>query len=93
MFTSLSDLLKSLMQGSLKNILVGAGLMLGTTGVSLTAFGLAVDRFRNMSGSLSADILALMSISGLDFFFSTILGAIVTSITLNSGKLALQKAP
>ena len=91
MFSSLGKLLQSVQTGSLKNILMGAGVMLGTTGISLTAFNTAIDKFRNMTGSFSADLIALMHLSGMDFFFSSILGAIATYITLQSGKLFLQK--
>jgi hypothetical protein len=91
MFSSLAKLLQSVQTGSLKNILTGAGVMLGTVGVSMTAFNHAVDKFRNMSGSFSADLLALLHLSGMDIFFSSILGATATYITLQSGKLFLQK--
>lgn len=91
MFSSLAKLLQSVQTGSLKNILTGAGVMLGTMGVSMSAFNLAVDRFRTMSGSVGLDLIALMNLSGMDLFFSSILGATATYITLQSGKLFLQK--
>lgn len=74
MFSSLAKLLQSVQTGALKNILTGAGVMLGTAGVSMAAFNHAVDKFRNMSASFTADLLALMNLSGMDLFLAQSLG-------------------
>jgi hypothetical protein len=91
MWSKLSDLFTSLQKGTLKNVLTGAGLMLGTNAIFLTAFATAVNVLKNSVGSVSADVLSLAHLAGFDWAMSLILGSIVTRLTLNSSKLALKK--
>ena len=92
MWSKLVTVINSLQKGSLKNMLSGAGLMLGTNAIFLTAFQTAVNQLKNTVNSVSADVLALAHLAGFDIAMSLILGAIVTRLTLNSSKLALKKA-
>lgn len=92
MWSKLSDLFTSLQKGSLKNVLTGAGLMLGSNAIFLTAFSTAVNALKNSVNSVSADVLGLAHLAGFDVAMSLILGAIVTRLTLNSQKLMLKKA-
>ena len=88
---SLISLFKGLQKGLLKDVLVGAGLTLGSSAVSLTALNVAVGHLKNNLNSISGTILNLMALSGIDVAMSLILGAIVTRHTLQAGKLGLQK--
>ena len=92
MWSKLSDLLTSLQKGTLKNVLTGAGLMLGSNAIVLTAFSTAVNTLKNSVNSASADVLGLAHLAGFDVAMSLILGALVTRLTLNSQKLMLKKA-
>ncbi|MGA4854244.1 DUF2523 family protein [Acinetobacter haemolyticus] len=91
MWSKLAALFTSLQKGLLKNILLGAGLMLTTSGIFMTAFGAAVNSLRNSLGGVSADVLALAHLAGFDLAMSIILGAIVTRLGLSSSKLMLRK--
>ena len=53
MWSKLSDLFTSLQKGTLKNVLTGAGLMLGSNAIFLTAFSAAVNVLKNSVGSFS----------------------------------------
>lgn len=91
MWSKLVSVLNSLQRGSLKSWLTGAGLMLGTSVASMTAFSAAVSALKNQTNAVSVDVLALAHLSGFDVAMSLILGAIVTRMTLNSSKLVLRK--
>lgn len=91
MWSKLADLFTSLQKGTLKNVLTGAGLMLGTNAIFLTTFSAAVNVLKNSVNSVSADVLSLAHIAGFDIAMSLILGAIVTRLTMNSSKLVLRK--
>lgn len=92
MWSKLAALFTSLQKGALKNILTGAGVMLGSNIIFLSVFATAVNVLRNSVGSVSGDVLGLAHLAGFDIAMSLILGAIVTRLTLNSSKLALRKA-
>ena len=81
----------SLLFKTLKNVLTGAGVMLTTNVLVLTSFGAAVNALRGSFNSVSADVLSLASLTGIDIGMSLILGAVVTRFTLNSSKLVLKK--
>lgn len=89
---NLATIYASLTKGFLKNVLQGSGLTLGTTAISMTAFNSALNYFKNQVNSIGADILGLAGLGGFDVFFSLILGAIVTRMTMQNGKLFLKKA-
>lgn len=89
---NLSTIFASLSKGFLKNVLQGAGLTLGTASISMIAFTTALNHFKDHVNSISAEILGLAGLAGLDVFFSLILGAIVTRMTMQNGKLFLKKA-
>jgi len=91
MWSKLVDMFTSLQKGSLKNILSGAGLMLGSNAIFMTTFETAVNALRNSTNSVSSDVLSLAHLSGFDWAMSIILGAIVTRLTLNSSKLVLKR--
>lgn len=91
MWSKLVDIFTSLQKGSLKNVLGGAGIMLASSAIFMTAFAAAVNSFRNSLGGVSADVLALAHLAGFDLAMSIILGAIVTRLSLNSSKLMLKK--
>lgn len=88
---SLISLFKGLQKGWLKDVLTGAGLTLGTSAVVLTALNTAISKVRDDVGQMSAELLALMHLSGIDVAMSIIIGAIVTRHTLQSTKLTLKK--
>lgn len=89
--TSLSTIFSSLQKGFLKNVLEGAGVALGTTGVMLVALHQAINYFEQQAYSVPTALLQLLGLSGFDVFFSLILGAIVSRHQANIGKLVLRK--
>lgn len=92
MWSKLSELFTSLQKGFLKNVLTGSGLMIGTTAITMSAFDGALNSFKNSVDGVHGDVLALAHLSGIDLAISIVLGAVVTRIMLNNGKLTLKKA-
>lgn len=88
---SLSSIISSLQKGQLKNILTGAGVALTTSSISYVAFQQAVNAVKSQAYGMGGDFIALLHIGGFDVFFSTILAAIVTRLSLTAGNLALKK--
>ncbi len=88
---SLISLFKGLQRGWLKDVLVGAGLTLGTSAVSMSALNIAVNRLKTDLNSVSNVILSLMHLMGLDVAMSLVLGAIVARHTIQASKLTLMK--
>lgn len=88
---SLSSLLQDLQKGALKNILTGAGVALTTSSISYLAFQQAVNAVQSQAYGIPGDLIALLHLAGFDIFFSTVLAAIVTRLSLNAGNLALKK--
>lgn len=88
---SLAGLLKSLDKGWLKNVLSGAGLSLGTAGLSMIFINQFIDKFRTGVNSIPFDVLSLAHIAGFDYAISIILGAIVAVAVQGAGKLSLRK--
>lgn len=88
---SLSSILQSVQKGTLKNILTGAGVALTTSSISYLAFQQAVNAVKNQAYGLPGDLISLLHIAGFDIFLTTILTAVVTLLTLNSGNLVLKK--
>ncbi|OEY93803.1 hypothetical protein BJD20_20030 [Acinetobacter proteolyticus] len=88
---NIGSLITSLQKGTLKNVLTGAGIGLATSSVSYLAFQQAVNAVKSQAYGLGGDIIAILHIAGFDVFFSTILAAIVTSLSLNASKLSLTK--
>lgn len=91
MWAILVRLLNSVLRGSLKHILTGAGLMLVTFSIVMTAFNSAVDSLHQSMNSIPANIMTFISLAGFDYAIGIITGAIVTRITLNQQKLFLSK--
>lgn len=92
MWAILARLLNAVLRGSLKNILTGAGLMLATYAVVMTAFNGAIDALHQSMSAIPANIMVFISMAGFDHAISIIMGAIVTRILLNQDKLFLRKA-
>lgn len=87
----LSGLLKGLNKGWLKQMLLGAGLTLGAAAGSMVFINQLIELFKTNANSIPADILSLAHIAGFDYAISIILGAIVASVAMNAGSLALRK--
>lgn len=92
MWGLLARLLTGLSRGLLKNVLLGAGLMLGSYAIVMMAFSQAVNAVSGSMGGIPADVLALISLAGFDHAMSIILSAIATRITLNQEKLFFKRA-
>ncbi|STZ63514.1 Protein of uncharacterised function (DUF2523) [Moraxella lacunata] len=88
---SMISLFKNLQKGWLKDVLTGAGLTLGTSAITLTMLDTAIKHLRSGLNSVSADLLGLAHIAGIDLAMSIIIGAIVARSTMQAGKLTLQK--
>ena len=91
MFSILANLLKGVNKGWLKTMLLGAGLTLGAAAGSMTFINQLINMFKSNANSIPADILSLAHVAGFDYAISIILGAIVASVAMNAGKLALRK--
>lgn len=88
---SMISLFKGLQKGWLKDVLLGAGLTLGSSGIVLSALNTAVNKLKADLNSVSAGLLNLMSLMGIDVAMSIILGAIVARHTMQASKLTLQR--
>lgn len=88
---SLAALLKSLNKGWLRDVLIGAGLTLGTAGVGMVFINQMIDHFKTNTNSIPADILSLAHIAGFDYAVSIVLGAIVAAAIGDAAKLSLRK--
>ena len=89
--SSLAALLKSVNKGWLKDILTGAGLTLGTAGVSMILINQVIDNFKNNVNGVPADVLALAHMAGFDYAISIVLGAIVARAAQGAANLSLRK--
>lgn len=89
---SLSTIFSSLQKGFLKNVLTGAGLTLGTSGILLTSLNTAIDQFKSSLGAMSLTLIQFAGVCGFDISFSLVLGAITARYVQNSTKLFLTKA-
>lgn len=87
----LSGLLKGLNKGWLKEMLVGAGLTLGTAGASMLFINQLINMFKTNANSIPVDILSFAHIAGFDYAMSIILGAIVASAIKDASSLSLRK--
>lgn len=88
---SLAALLKSINKGWLREVLIGAGLTLGTAGASMVFINGLIEHFKTNVNSIPADILSLAHIAGFDYAISIVLGAVVAAAVGNAAKLTLQK--
>lgn len=91
MWGTLVRLLTSLSRGLLRNVLTGAGVMLGSYAVIMVAYNSAVNAVHNSMGGIPSDVLALISLAGFDTSMSIILSAIATRVALNQDKLFLKR--
>ena len=80
-----------LLKGSVRSALLGAGLGLGTAAGVLTALQVYIDRLITQFGTLSNDVLGLLALSGVHIALSSIIGAVVFRLTMNSAKVSLIK--
>ncbi len=76
----------------IKRILVGAGLTLATSGITLVTLNTLIDTFKDSLGVLPSNVLGLAHVAGFDYYFSIILGAYVSKYVSNSSKLFLKRA-
>lgn len=88
---SLAALLKSVDRGWLKNILGGAGLALGSAGLSMIFISQFIERFRSNVNSIPHDVLSIAHIAGFDYGISIVLGAIVAKAAQGAGNLTLRQ--
>lgn len=87
----LSKTVDSASSGFLKKALTGAGLGLASTAGVTVLVNSYIDNLRTSTGGLSAELLAILHLSALDYALSIILSAVVTRIALNSAGLQLSK--
>lgn len=87
----LAKVLESRESGLLKNILAGAGLTFGSTIAVTSVINAYISKIKSDINSIPADILALMSMSNMDYAFSVILSAVVARATMNSMGIFLKK--
>jgi hypothetical protein len=91
MFAILARLLTSLMSGSLRIMLLGAGVGLVTNMVLLEAFQYYVARITSGFTSVSPVLIQLAALLGVDKVISIILSAIAIRVTIKSAALTLGK--
>lgn len=89
--SSLAALLKSLDKGWLKTVLSGAGLTLGTAGMSMFLINQVINTFRGNVNSIPVGVLDIAHAAGFDYGISIVLGAIVTSAAQGAANLSLRK--
>ncbi|MBF7691731.1 DUF2523 domain-containing protein [Acinetobacter pollinis] len=80
-----------LLKGFVRSVLMGAGLGLATGAGLLVAINTYIDHLVSQFGTLSSDVLGLLAMSGVHIALSSIIGAVVFRLTLNSAKVTLIK--
>lgn len=88
---SIGDLFKVFQKGFIRNALEGAGIALATSGTTLIVLKQMIDHFKSNVNSMPSMVLQFAGISGLDIFFSLVLGAVVARNYADSAKLFLKK--
>ena len=91
MFPILRDLLDSLVSASAKKVMVGAGLTLVNAAGTMILIQFLVGKIGSSLGDADGDLLALISLCGLDTFMSIITGAMVAAVTLDKAKIRFAK--
>lgn len=92
MWSKAGQLFDSAQKGMLKNVLTGAGVMLASSAIFMTAFTAVLNSFKSTLGSVSSDIMSIAHVAGFDVAMTILLSACVTRLTLNQSKLMLKKA-
>ncbi|MEB3755191.1 DUF2523 family protein [Acinetobacter sp. MD2(2019)] len=82
---------ENLLKGSVRSMLAGAGLGLGSSAVSLTLIQSYISDLVAKGNSMASDALGLLALSGAHIALSSILGAIVYKLTVSSVKLTLMR--
>ncbi|WP_228705511.1 hypothetical protein [Acinetobacter pittii] len=77
---SLSTLFASAQKGFLKNVLQGAGITLGTAGISLAIINTMITHFSNSVHQLPVVLLQMAGVTGLDIYFRLYLVQLLPSI-------------
>lgn len=80
-----------LLKNGVRKLLLGAGLSVASYLAVLTAFRVAFDSLINSSHSISANLLNVLGLAGVDSALSAFVSAAIFILNLNSGKLALRK--
>ena len=88
---NLSTIFASAQKGFLKNFLEGAGLALGSAGITLFTLQQAISYFEQTVYGVPAALLGLLGLSGFDIFFALIIGAIIARHKSKIGSLVLKK--
>ncbi|OEY92540.1 DUF2523 family protein [Acinetobacter qingfengensis] len=91
MFKIFYKILDWLLKNSVQRVLAGAGLSVVSYLAVLTAIQTAFYSLVNNVNSISADLLQLLGLSGVDKCLSAFISVAVFLLTLNSGKLAIRK--
>lgn len=87
----ISKTLDSASSGFLKKFLTGAGLSLASTAGVTVVINQYINNLQATTSGVSAELLAILHLSGIDFAISIILSAVVTRVALNSAGLTLTK--
>ncbi|OPH38123.1 DUF2523 family protein [Moraxella equi] len=93
----LKKLLDLVLQGSLKNVLLGAGLGVASSAISFAVINYYIGKLVNYlsnfgtAGQFGNAVIALFGIAGLDVAFSIIIGAYVVKFTIKSTRLFITK--
>lgn len=81
-----------LLSGSIKQMLLGAGIGLVTAQFILSITNQYIDAALSNMYGVGGDVVRIMGISGLDVALSIVIGAVVARATINSLKLSFTKA-
>lgn len=90
-FGSLRDLLESVQKGVLKDILLGGGVMMLTSGATILAFNTAIALVRTSVGNIATDLVQIMGLAGVDTAISLTLGSIATRLTLQATRATINR--
>lgn len=92
---AIKKLFDLVLTGSLKKVLLGAGLSLSSGAISFVVINYYINKLLNyisgMSGEFSNYMISLFGLSGLDIALNVIISAYVVKFTLKSPQVFLSK--
>ncbi|MEC8567744.1 MAG: DUF2523 family protein [Pseudomonadota bacterium] len=91
MWRTLSALLDSILKGSLKTVLLGAGVGITSYAVLTELFNFYVVKVTSGFSQASGSMLQLAALAGLDQVISIILSAILIRVSIKSAQLSFHR--
>lgn len=87
----LAKILDGFAKGLLGKMFAGAGITFASTAIMTGIVEQYIARLQSMTGSISADMLAILHLGGFDYAISVILSAVMSRLVLDGTHLTLKR--